>query len=269
MAQIRTPPTRRERQREATYDEIVAVSAELLAEGADLSLRAVAARMGMTAPALYRYVANYQELVDLVAVELDKAATGEWMQAVARYPADDAAARLTMACVSFRRWALTKPREFALVFANPIATGDFVEIVSKATAAGATAVSPNGSFSATVISPPTSPRISGSRTRPRSESRRPRRQAPRRSTPPSRRWRMLGPGAGARSSRSPQWPSSGPSRLTRGGRRRSPSGSRVGHSSAGSARISARPPARTQSSSATHSAASDRKSTRQNTSHRC
>ena len=58
MGHLRAPVTRRERQREATYDEIVAVSAQLLAEGADLSLRAVAGRMGMTAPALYRYVAN-------------------------------------------------------------------------------------------------------------------------------------------------------------------------------------------------------------------
>ena len=66
MGTLRTP-TRRERQREATYDEIVRVSADLLDEGAELSLRAVATRMGMTAPALYRYVANYQELIDLVA----------------------------------------------------------------------------------------------------------------------------------------------------------------------------------------------------------
>lgn len=113
-------PTWRERQREATYDEIVRVSAELLAEGADLSLRAVAAKMGMTAPALYRYVANYQELVDLVAFELDRAATKEWQAEAARFP-DDPAAELTVACCAFRRWALAKPAEFRLVFANPTA----------------------------------------------------------------------------------------------------------------------------------------------------
>ncbi len=124
MPHLRTPATRRERQREATYDEIVTVSAELLAEGADLSLRAVASRMGMTAPALYRYVNSYQQLVDLVAFELDKAATAEWAEAAERYAENDPAARLTVACVRFRRWALTKPREFALVFANPIAEGD-------------------------------------------------------------------------------------------------------------------------------------------------
>lgn len=124
MAQLRVPVTRRERQREATYDEIVAVAATLLDEGADLSLRAVAARMGMTAPALYRYVANYQQLVDLVAFELDREATAEWAEAAERFGQDDPAARLVLACVRFRQWAVSKPRRFALVFANPIAEED-------------------------------------------------------------------------------------------------------------------------------------------------
>ncbi|WP_435769122.1 TetR/AcrR family transcriptional regulator [Nocardioides sp. SYSU DS0651] len=124
MPHLRVPVTRRERQREATYDEIVSVSAQLLDEGADLSLRAVATRMGMTAPALYRYVSNYQQLVDLVAFELDRAATAAWAADAERFPATDPAARLTVACVAFRRWALTKPRQFRLIFANPIAEED-------------------------------------------------------------------------------------------------------------------------------------------------
>lgn len=124
MPHVRVPVTRRERQREATYDEIVAVSAQLLDEGADLSLRAVAARMGLTAPALYRYVANYQQLVDMVAFELDKAATAEWAGAAERFPADDPAARLAVGCAHFRNWAIAKPRQFALIFANPLAEAD-------------------------------------------------------------------------------------------------------------------------------------------------
>ena len=123
--QVQTSPTpaqsRRERQREATYDEIVRASRELLAEGAELSLRAVAARMGMTAPALYRYVASYQELVDLVAFEIDKAATERFAAAAERLPADDHAGRLVASATEFRMWALANPREFGLVFANPIA----------------------------------------------------------------------------------------------------------------------------------------------------
>lgn len=114
-------PTRRERQREATYDEIVAVSRQLLAEGAELSLRAVAGRMGVTPPALYRYVANYQELVDLVAFEIDKAATERFRAAADELPEDDYAGRLLMSTTEFRGWALANPREFGLVFANPVA----------------------------------------------------------------------------------------------------------------------------------------------------
>ena len=119
-------PTRRERQREATYDEIVGASRALLAEGAELSLRAVAARMGVTAPALYRYVSSYQELVDLVAFEIDKAATDTFRAAADTLPEDDHAGRLVLSSAEFRSWALANPREFGLVFANPIADAQCV-----------------------------------------------------------------------------------------------------------------------------------------------
>ena len=128
--------TRRERQREATYAEIVQVSRDLLGEGAELSLRAVASRMGMTAPALYRYVGSYQELVDLVAFEIDKAATEEFRAAAATQPQDDPLAQLICAVVAFRRWALRDRAEFSLAFANPIADSAWGprELLSAATA---------------------------------------------------------------------------------------------------------------------------------------
>jgi len=123
VTQVEDPPptTRRERQREATFEEIVRASRELLTEGAELSLRAVAAKMGLTAPALYRYVANYQELVDLVAYEVDRSATERFAAAADTLPADDPAGRLLLAVTEFRMWALANPREFSIVFANPIA----------------------------------------------------------------------------------------------------------------------------------------------------
>jgi AcrR family transcriptional regulator len=122
VTQVEEPVlTRRERQREATFDEIVRASRALLAEGAELSLRAVASKMGLTAPALYRYIASYQELVDLVAYEVDRAATAHFAAAADTLPADDAAGRLLLAVTEFRMWALANPREFSLVFANPIA----------------------------------------------------------------------------------------------------------------------------------------------------
>jgi AcrR family transcriptional regulator len=118
--------TRRERQREATYAEITRVSRALLGDGAELSLRAVASRMGMTAPALYRYVSSYQELVDLVAFEIDKAATERFAAAADALPEDDHAGRLVASVTEFRMWALGNPREFSLAFANPIADAQCV-----------------------------------------------------------------------------------------------------------------------------------------------
>jgi AcrR family transcriptional regulator len=118
---VQLPTTRRERQREATFEEIVRAARDLLAAGSELSLRAVATRMGMTAPALYRYVGSYQELVDLVAFEIDKAATDVFRAAADSQPDDDPAARLVCATVAFRQWGLANKREFSLVFANPVA----------------------------------------------------------------------------------------------------------------------------------------------------
>lgn len=132
-----TTAGRRERQREATYIEIVEAARALLAEGAELSLRAVAARMGMTAPALYRYVSSYQDLVDLVAFEIDKAATLEFAAAAAAHPADDPAAQLCASSAAFRQWALREPREFGLAFANPVAEASCTrrDLVTVATSA--------------------------------------------------------------------------------------------------------------------------------------
>ncbi len=127
--------TRRERQREAMFEEIVSSSRALLREGQELSLRALAARMGMTAPALYRYVASYQELVDLVAFEIDRSATEEFREAAQTQPEEDVAGQLICATVAFRRWALRDRAEFTLAFANPVADSACVrrELVTAAT----------------------------------------------------------------------------------------------------------------------------------------
>ena len=60
------PLTRRERQRQATYDEIVAIARTLLRGGQEVSIRAVAGDMGLTPPALYRYVESAAALDDMV-----------------------------------------------------------------------------------------------------------------------------------------------------------------------------------------------------------
>ena len=112
-------PTRRERQRQATYDEIVAVSRQLLRQGQDVSLRAVATEMGLTAPALYRYVDSHAELMALLARAIFADVVAEMTVARDRHPVDDPAAQIVAAVAAFRRWALGNRDEFRLVFASP------------------------------------------------------------------------------------------------------------------------------------------------------
>jgi len=125
MDQVQSPeealgPTRRERQRQATLDEIVAVSRELVKEPGKLSLRAVAQQVGLTAPALYRYVSSYQDLVELVAYDIDRDAAQTLAKSRDSHPGDDPAAQIISAAIAFRRWALGDKEEFSLVFANPV-----------------------------------------------------------------------------------------------------------------------------------------------------
>lgn len=120
MAADQAVPTRRERQRQATHDEIVAVSRRLLqgAEGG-VSLRAVAAEMGMTAPALYRYVDSFHELILLVGRSIYADVLVELTAARDRHPDDDPGAQILAAATAFRQWALRHREEFGLIFANP------------------------------------------------------------------------------------------------------------------------------------------------------
>ncbi len=112
-------PTRRERQRQATYDEIVGVARRLLRAGQDVSLRAVATEMGLTAPALYRYVDSHAELMALVARAVFADVVAEMTVARDRHPDDDPAAQIVAAVTAFRGWALGNREEFRLVFASP------------------------------------------------------------------------------------------------------------------------------------------------------
>ena len=124
--------TRRERQRQATLDEIVRASRSLLGEPGGLTLRAVAQKVGMTAPALYRYVDDYKALVRLIARDIDRETAALIREARDSQPADDPAARIICSAVAFRRWALASRAEFALVFANPLSTPeDHVEVMTE------------------------------------------------------------------------------------------------------------------------------------------
>jgi AcrR family transcriptional regulator len=119
---VTTAPSRRERLRTATLSEIKSVARQLLVnEGAGgISLRAIAREMGMTAPALYRYYPNLEELVGELCADLYNEASDAIEQVRDALPADDPGARLLAVCREFRRWSVDHPAEFGLMFGSPI-----------------------------------------------------------------------------------------------------------------------------------------------------
>jgi AcrR family transcriptional regulator len=110
-------PSRAENRAE-TQERIVVAARKLVAQGAPVTLRAVARELGMTAPALYRYAESHEALVLMVALAIDEDAARQLRAARDRQPEDDPAARLLASAVAFRRWALDNKAEFALVFTN-------------------------------------------------------------------------------------------------------------------------------------------------------
>jgi AcrR family transcriptional regulator len=137
-------PSRRDRVRAATTEEILQTARRLLVEqGRDaVTLRAIAREMGMTAPALYRYFSSHEELIRHVVADIFTELAGQLdaqitaavpaagqlhAQITAAVPAegrrqvpDVMAAKLAAACRAFRGWALQHQPEFSLIFGSPL-----------------------------------------------------------------------------------------------------------------------------------------------------
>lgn len=128
-------PSRRERVRAATAQEIIQTARRLLVEHGPeaVSLRAIAREMGMTAPALYRYFDSHEVLIKHVIASIFAELTVGLRAAIdsvgpagsgaaSSGAADDGvlAEMVMAACWEFRRWSLDHPREFGLLFGTPL-----------------------------------------------------------------------------------------------------------------------------------------------------
>jgi AcrR family transcriptional regulator len=118
-------PSRRDRVRAATIEEIKGTARQLLVEeGPDaVKLRAIGRAMGMTAPALYRYFGSREDLLQHVCGDIFTEIAADIHAAVGRAAqasGGDTAAKLIAACQAFRAWALAHPREFGLLFGTPL-----------------------------------------------------------------------------------------------------------------------------------------------------
>jgi AcrR family transcriptional regulator len=124
-------PSRRDRVRAATTQEIIETARRLLVEQgiAAVSLRAIAREMGMTAPALYRYFTSHEELLRHVVASIFTEISDHVRAAVdaagdaASADLDQAgimAIKLIAACQEFRVWALQHVAEFSMIFGSPL-----------------------------------------------------------------------------------------------------------------------------------------------------
>jgi AcrR family transcriptional regulator len=118
-------PSRRDRVRAATIEEIKGTARQLLvAEGPDaVSLRAIGRAMGMTAPALYRYFGSREDLLQHVCGDMFTEIAADIHAAIvraARASGGDMTAKMIAACRAFRDWALAHRPEFGLLFGTPL-----------------------------------------------------------------------------------------------------------------------------------------------------
>lgn len=92
---------------------------QLAADGANLSLRAIAREMGMVSSAIYRYFASRDDL--LTALILDAYnALGEAAERADTETDEDYAQRWLSVTRAIRRWAVASPHEYALIYGSPV-----------------------------------------------------------------------------------------------------------------------------------------------------
>ncbi|HFE65834.1 MAG TPA: TetR/AcrR family transcriptional regulator [Chloroflexi bacterium] len=114
--------TRREKQRQATLEEIKTVARQQMAEygAAALSLNGIAREMGLTTPALYRYFASRDALVTELIVEAFQSLGDAIEQADAEKARNDFYGRFQSMAHAYRHWAIAHPQDYDLIFGTPI-----------------------------------------------------------------------------------------------------------------------------------------------------
>lgn len=114
--------SRRERARLATIDEIKATALGLMRDTGttDIRFTDIARVMGMTAPAIYRYYADRDELLTALITDGYDSLGGYITDRLAPLAEDDLAGRWEAAAGAYRDWARHEPQQFALVLGMPV-----------------------------------------------------------------------------------------------------------------------------------------------------
>lgn len=114
-------PSLRARVRAETVAQIQSIAKRhLAAEGANLSLRAVARDAGLVPSALYRYFPSRDALLTALITDAYTALAADAKAAEAAVPRTDLPGRLLALACGVRTWALAHPAEYALIYGSPV-----------------------------------------------------------------------------------------------------------------------------------------------------
>lgn len=111
----------RARVRAEMLEEIKVVARrQLAADGANLSLRAIARELGMVSSAIYRYYASRDELLTALILDAYNALGEAAEQADAAERYSNYRARWRAVARAIRAWAVGSPHEYALIYGSPV-----------------------------------------------------------------------------------------------------------------------------------------------------
>jgi AcrR family transcriptional regulator len=116
-----TARTLRARVRKELTSEIKAIARrQLAAEGANLSLRAIARELGMVSSAVYRYFPSRDDLLTALIIDCYNELGEATEHAVGTVDPADFLGRWLAFGHGIRDWALTHPSEYALIYGSPV-----------------------------------------------------------------------------------------------------------------------------------------------------
>jgi AcrR family transcriptional regulator len=117
---LQPSPSRRDRRRQETVQEIRAAARRQLTKGGPLgiSLRGIARELGMTASGVHYYFSGRQALLDALVTDgfasLAGALRRSYEEAAGRTPDE----RWVAVCRAHREWALSRPSEYLLLYGH-------------------------------------------------------------------------------------------------------------------------------------------------------
>lgn len=104
---------------------------------AGLSLRAIARKLGITAPAIYNHYHRRDDLVTALIVDAF-ISLGEWQRAAIHdLPATAIEERFSALGLAYRNWALTYPQRYQLIFGTPLPGYEAPEEITRPAAISA------------------------------------------------------------------------------------------------------------------------------------